>query len=74
MVPPVVDQVTPVSEVPETVAVNCLLSPENSVADVGEMATDTGGVIFRVTGILNGELFTVWFALLAPPVTTILPL
>jgi hypothetical protein len=49
MVPAEVDQVTAVLVVPVTVAVNCWVPPAETVAPVGEIATDTvlGG--FTVT-------------------------
>src|SRR5439155_24151188 len=42
-VPPVVDQVTAVLLVPATIAVNCFVAPEYSVAVIGEIATATLG-------------------------------
>jgi hypothetical protein len=41
MVPPAADQVTPVFDVPVTVAVNCCVPPVCTDADKGLIATDT---------------------------------
>lgn len=47
-VPPVAVQVTAVLLVPVTVAVNCLVAPLASVADLGESVTEnTGAVVVR---------------------------
>lgn len=43
IVPFVVDQVTAVFVVPLTVAVNCWVPPEDTVALVGETETETAG-------------------------------
>ena len=44
-----VDQVTAVFVEPLTVAVNCWVPPEETVAEVGEMETDTSGA--AATGV-----------------------
>src|ERR671931_36159 len=47
-VPAVADQVTPVFEVPDTVAVNCCDPPESSDKEMGSMAIETTGTTLTV--------------------------
>ena len=48
-VPPVAVQLTAVFEVPVTVAVNCWVAPVCTVAEVGEIVTETTGAACTVT-------------------------
>lgn len=48
IVPPVVDQVTAVFDVPVTVAVNCCVPPKVSAAVLGEIDTVVDAATFKL--------------------------
>lgn len=55
IVPPVADQVTPVLEVPVTVAENCCVVPVCTLAEVGLTITETAELSGGVLGMEAGE-------------------
>ena len=54
MLPAVADQVTAVLVVLDTVAVNCWVSPDGTLADVGEMLTKTGATGVPKNSAISG--------------------
>lgn len=83
MEPPVADQVTALFELPVTVALNCCVPPVCTVAELGEIETDTvaggGGVAVTVIAacalfVLSAELVAVTVKFPAPEPAVYRPL